>query len=115
MATKPTRGQERACDLAAEALLKLAEAARLDGWAPFGLPEIREIGRAAAQVASAFDLGEIVGRALEARGKALGLRAGASELLVLFRDPPEPIVYLFVDNDTFRADVAKAEAELGDD
>jgi hypothetical protein len=114
MATKPTRQQERACVLVAEALLLIAEAARLDGGHSFGRAEITEIGRSTAKAVKAFDLDAIVSRSLELRGRALGLRSGTAELLTLVYDQVEPIIHLFMTDETFKESVAKAEEELGE-
>ena len=83
MATKPTRQQDQACDKLAQALLLIAEAARLDGRASLGRAELAEVARRVARASTAFDLDAIVARALEARGRALGLRSGTAELLTL--------------------------------
>ena len=62
MATKPTRQQERACDKLAEALLLIAEAARLNGPGPFDRVEMGEVARRLARASTAFDLDAIVAR-----------------------------------------------------
>jgi hypothetical protein len=114
MATKPTRQQERACDLLAEALLHIAEAARLDGRNPIGPADLAELARRVAKASTAFDLDAILARALEARGQALGLRSGTAELLTLVEGEVEPLATLLLNDDDFKAIVAKAEEELGE-
>ena len=76
MATKPTRAQEQACAILADALARIAEAARLDGRAPFDAADMAELARRLARASSAFTLDAIAARALEARGRSLGLRPG---------------------------------------
>ncbi len=116
MSTKPTRQQERACDLLAEALLHIAEAARLDEWnllnGPADWPEIA--GRIAKASTAFGPRREVLARALEARGHALGLRAGTAELLTLVESDVEPLASLLLSDDDYRALVARAEAELGE-
>jgi hypothetical protein len=114
MATKPTRSQDRGCDLLADALLAVAEAARLDGRDPIDAPRWAAIARAIASASTAFGLDEVVARALEARAKALGLRSGTAELLTLVEGPISPLECLRIDDDALRAEVARAEEELGD-
>ena len=114
MATKPTRQQDRACDKLAEALLLIAEAARLNGPGPFDRVEMREVARRIARASTAFDLDAIVARALEARGHALGLRSGTAELLTLIEEGVEPLATLPLSDDDFKDLVARAEAELGE-
>lgn len=114
MATKPTRLQEQACDILADALLRIAEAARLDGKANFGAAEMTEVAARLAKASSAFSLGEIVARALEARGRSLGLRSGTAELLTLLETGITPLDALGLADDAFRGRVAEVEAELGD-
>lgn len=115
MSTRPTRHQDRACDHLARALLLIAEAARLDGRSPFDRAELAEVARRAARASSAFGFDAIVARALEARGGELGLRSGTAELLTLIEGDVEPLSALLLADDDFKALVAKAEAELGDD
>jgi hypothetical protein len=114
MSTKPTRQQARGADLLAQALLLIAEAARLDGRSPLDRAGLAELVRRVAGVSTAFDLDAILARALEARGQALGLRSGTAELLTLVESEVEPIASLFLPEDDFKALVAGAEAELGE-
>ena len=114
MSTKPTRQQERGCDQLAQALLLVAEAVRLDGRARFDRSELAEVARGIARASTAFDLDAILARALEARGKTLGLRSGTAELLTLVDGKVEPMATLLLSDDDFKALVAEAEAELGE-
>jgi hypothetical protein len=114
MATKPTREQERACDLLAGALATIAEAARLDGRAPLDPGSFATLAGLLARASSAFDLDAILARALEARGRSLGLRSGTAELVTLIDDGPKPLDLLRLDDDGFRAIVARLDAELGE-
>ena len=113
MATKPTRQQQQACDLLAEALSRLTEAARLDGRGPFDRDDLAEAAGRMARASSAFGLDEILTRALEKRTRSLGLRADAVELLTLM-DVPMPLPdVLMLDDESLRELVAKLEEELG--
>ena len=114
MSTKPTRQQDKACDKLAEALLLITEAARLDGRAPFHLPELAQLARVIARASTAFDIDAILARALETRGQSLGLRSGTAELITLLEADVEPLASLLLDDEAFRSLVARAEAELGD-
>jgi hypothetical protein len=114
MSTKPTRQQEKGCDKLAEALLLIAEAARLDGRTPFDRVELAEVARRVTRASTAFDLDAILARALESRGKGLGLRSGTAELLTLIEDGVEPIASLLLSDEDFKELVAKAEDELGE-
>jgi hypothetical protein len=114
MATKPTREQERAADLLAQALLTITEAARLDGRGGLGEGALREIAERLARASSTFDLDVIVNRALEARGRAIGLRSGCSDLLGLFEDQVRPFDLLLKSDDEFKEFIARLEEELGD-
>ena len=67
MATKPTRQQDQACQKLAQALLLIAEAARLDGRNSLGGSGWPEVARAVARASTAFGLDEIVARALVER------------------------------------------------
>ncbi|WP_422928513.1 hypothetical protein [Singulisphaera sp. PoT] len=112
--TKPTRLQEQACDRLVDALLLICEAARLDGKGRLGLAEFEEVARRVAQASSAFSLDEIVIRALDRRGKALGLRSGTSDLLTLMESEHTPLAMLTLPDDAFRELVAAMEQELGE-
>ena len=114
MATKPTRLQAQAADLLAEALSKIAEAARLDGKGSLGPTAFAEVAARLAKASSGFDLGEIAARALEARGRALGMRAGTAELLTLMDGGVNPLDALRLPEAEFRELIAALEAELGD-
>ena len=114
MATKPTREQDRSCDMLADALLSIAAAARLDGRARLDSATFAEIAARVVRASSTFDLDAIVARALEARGRALGLRAGTAELLTLLDGGVRPLDSILLDDDEFRALVARIEEELGD-
>jgi hypothetical protein len=114
MATKPTRLQERACDLLAEALVTVADAARLDGKGSLDPSAFASIAELAARASSAFDLDTIVARALELRGKTLGLRAGTAELVTLLDPERRPLDLLLLDDDGFRELVARLDEELGE-
>ena len=112
--TKPTREQEQACDRLAEALVLIAEAARLDARAPFGRPELNDVAALLTRATSAFGLDQVVARALERRGQTLGLRAGIGELLSLIEGDLPPLDMLLLPDDALRARVEAAEAELGE-
>ncbi len=114
MATNPTRLQERACDLLASALVSIPEAARLDGKASLDPAALASLAELAARASSAFDLDAIVARALELRGKALGLRAGTAELVTLLETGKQPLDLLLLDDDGFRELVARLDEELGE-
>jgi hypothetical protein len=113
MATKPTRMQQ-ACDRLAEALLLITEAARLDSKGKLDRDDLGEIAGRLAQASSAFGLDEIVARALERRGKALGLPASAAELLTLLEADIRPLEMLLLDDDGFKALVERMQEELGE-
>ena len=114
MSTKPTRQQHKASDILATALLSISEASRLDGHSSLDLKAFRDLAIHLAKASSAFDLQDIVARALEARGHSLGLRSGTSELITLLESEIEPLEVLLRSDDDFRALVAKIEEELGD-
>ena len=115
MMTKPTREQQQACDQLTEALLLTTSAAQLDGRAAFGATDLRNLLATLARATSAFRPGEVVDRALERRGKGLGLRPGTSDLLGLIEGEGggSPLDALLLDDDAFRALVARAEEALG--
>ncbi len=114
MATKPTRLQDRACDLLAGALLAIAEAARLDGRGSLDARAFGELSALAGRASSTFGLDAIVARALESRGKALDLRAGTAELITLLDPDRRPLDLLLLDDDGFRELVARLDEELGE-
>ena len=111
--TKPSRLQEQACERLAEALVLIAEASRLDGKGRLGPAEFAGVASSLARASSAFDLDQILARALEKRGQALGLRAGTGELLTLMEGETKPLDLLLLADADFRERVAAAEEELG--
>ncbi len=114
MATKPTRQQDQAADKLAGILGAIAEAARLDARSPLDPSTFADLAGRVARVSSAFNLDAILARALESRGKALGLRSGTADLLTLVELDVAPLASLLLDDDAFRGLVARAEAELGE-
>jgi hypothetical protein len=114
MSTKPTRQQDKAAHHLAQSLLLITEAARLDGRSPLDAQGFAELAGRISKVSTAFDLEEIVARALEARGQSLGLRAGTAELITLIEDSVEPLATLLRSDEEFKELVARAEAELGE-
>jgi hypothetical protein len=112
--TKPTRGQEQACDQLAEALVLIVEAIRLDGKSTFGPAELVAMLSDLARASSAFGPDTIVARALERRGRSLGLRSGTSELLTLLDADLPPLDALLLSDEAFRARVEAVEEELGE-
>ena len=112
MATKPTRWQQQACDKRAHALLLIADAARLDGGAP-GKDDLQMIADRLARASSAFTLDDVVVRALEQRGRDLGLPASTAELLTLLEGDIKPLEALLLSDDDFKALAARMEEELG--
>ncbi|WP_435007053.1 hypothetical protein P12x_004455 [Tundrisphaera lichenicola] len=114
MATKPTREQDKACDRLAQILLLYCEAARLDGRVAIDGAGLASFAQLVAKASSAFDLDAILARALDERGRGLGLRQGTAELLTLVDGGVEPLSTLLLSDDDFRAEVDRAEAELGE-
>jgi hypothetical protein len=112
--TKPTRGQEQACDRLAEALVLVIDAARLDGRSAFDRADLRALADRLARASSAFGLDVIVARALERRGLALGLPPGTAEMLTLLDENADPLDLLMLTNDEFRERVEAMEQELGE-
>jgi hypothetical protein len=112
MATRPTRLQQQACEKRALALLLITEAARLDGG---GLEkdDLRMIADRLTRASSAFSLDEIVVRAIEQRGRDLGLPASTAELLTLLESDVKPLETLLLADDEFKALAARLEEELG--
>ena len=102
MATKPTRQQQQACDLIAEALFLITQGARLDGHGKLDAADLTEIARRTTRASSAFRFDEIVARAMERRGRVLGLPASTAELLTLIEADIEPLVMLLLPDDEFR-------------
>ena len=114
MATKPTRMQSQARDKLAEALVLIADAARLDGKGTLGPDDLGEVARRLASASSAFGLDEIVALATEKRVRTLGLPTSAGDLLSLMEDEVKPLDRLLLTDDDFRGLVARLEEELGD-
>lgn len=112
--TKPTRAQEQACDQLAEALVRVTEAARLDGRASFNKADLHGFAALLTRASSAFGLDAIVGRALDRRGKVLGLRSGTAELLTLLESDVSPLDSLLLTDAEFLALVEGVERELGE-
>lgn len=112
--TKPTRSQEQAYDRFADVLLLVTEGARLDGRGKFELADLTEVAERLAKASSAFSLDQIVARALEKRGRTLGLRAGTAELLTLLESDVTPLGMLLLANDAFCEVVESLEQELGE-
>jgi hypothetical protein len=114
MATNPTRSQQRACDLLAEALVAIAEAHRLDDKGKLGPVDLDEIARRLGQVSSAFPLEQIVVRAIDRRAKALKLSSSAADLIALAEGEIEPLQTLRLADPEFAELVQKLEADLGE-
>jgi hypothetical protein len=113
MATKPTRLQQHACDLLAEALCAIAEAYRLDGQGKLDPEDLHELAGRLAAISSAFPLEQIVVRAIERRAKALKLSSSAADLIALTEDERKPLQTLRLSDQEFAALVQKLEEELG--
>ncbi len=114
MATKPTKSQRKALENFAEALVLIAEGARLDGGGKLDREALFKIVEGIARASSAFGLDEIVIRALESRARAAGLPGGAVELLTLMDVAIGPLEMLLLPIEEFKALVEALEAELGD-
>jgi hypothetical protein len=112
MATKPTRLQQQACEKRALALLLITDAARLDG-GELEKDDLRMIADRLAQASSAFSPDEIIVRAIERRGRDLGLSAMTAELLTLMDSDITPLETLLLTDDDFRALATRMEEELG--
>ena len=113
MATKPTREQQHACDLLAEALFAIAEAYRLDGHGKLEPADLDELARRLAQVSSAFPQDQIVARSIERRAKALKLSSSAVDLITLAEEQTKPLQTLRLSDQEFVELVQKLEEELG--
>ncbi len=111
--TKPTRAQQQARTMLAQAILGISEAARLDGTPKFNSALLREIAERAAKATSAFSLDEIVATALEMRLTAMGLPAGSVELLTLIEQSKTPVEMIHLGVEELKQLVIEAEAELG--
>ncbi len=112
MATKPTREQQKAADLLAEALALIASAVRLDGHSP-ARPGWKGVVDAVARASSAIPADEVVIRAVGRRVRDLGLPADTVELLTLMDAGMPPSQVLLLDDDAFRDLAARMEEELG--
>jgi hypothetical protein len=113
MATKPTRKQVEACDLFAEALVTITRAARLDGAGKLDRDDLAAIAAKLAQASPAFGLDGIAARAMERRGRALGLSPTTVELLSLV-DGVQPLETLLLTDEEFRGLVDRMNEELGE-
>jgi hypothetical protein len=113
MATKPTRQQVEACDRFAEALVLITQAARLDGKGKLDRNDLGEIASRLAQASPAFGLEGIVARAMERRGRSLGLPSSTVELLALV-EGVNPLDSLLLTDGEFRELVERVNEELGD-
>jgi hypothetical protein len=113
MATKPTRLQQQACDLLAEALFLINEAHRIDGKGKLDPADLGEIAGRLAAVSSAFPLDQIVIKAIERRAKALGLSSSAADLIALSEGELEPLQTLRLGDPKFEDLVRRLEEELG--
>lgn len=113
MATKPTRPQQQAGDLLADALRAIADADRLDGKGRLDPADLRAIARLIGRVSSAFSLDQIVARALEARARSLGLSSGTADLIGLNAETVDPLETLRLGDAEFAELVKTLEDELG--
>jgi hypothetical protein len=114
MATKPTRMQSQARDRFADALVLITEGARLDGKGTLDRKALGEVALRMAAASSAFGLDEIIARAVERRVQGLGLPSSASDLLSLMEEEITPLETLLLDDDEFKALIARLEEELGE-
>jgi hypothetical protein len=113
MATKPTRQQVEACDQFAEALVLITHAARLDGRGTLGRDDLGAIASLLAQASPAFGLDGSVARAMERRGRSLGLPSSTVEMLTLVEDV-KPLEALLLTDEEFRELVERVNEELGE-
>jgi hypothetical protein len=113
MATRPTRLQQQACDKRAQALLLITEAARLDG-GEVEKDDLRMIADRLAGASSAFTLDDIIVKAIERRGRDLGLPGSTAELLTLLEGDIQPLEALLLSDDEFKALAEQMEEELGE-
>ncbi len=114
MATKPTKPQQKALENFAEALVLIAEGARLDGKGKLDREALLEIAEGVARASSAFGLDEILIRALEVRARAAGLPGSTVELLTLMDVAIGPLEMLLLPIEELKVLVETLEAELGD-
>ena len=113
MATKPTKSQVKARDIVADALLLIAEAARLNGRVTVESARFKEIA-ARLQWLSVFSMDEVTASAIERRGLALGLAPSTAEILTLADTNVKPLDMLLLDDDSFRAMAARLDEELSE-
>jgi hypothetical protein len=113
MATKPTRRQVEACDRFAEALVLITEAARLDGQGKLERDDLGAIAARLAAASPAFGVDGIVSRAIERRGRSLGLPSTIVEMLTLMEEA-EPLATLLLTDDGFRELIDRVNEELGE-
>ncbi len=114
MATNPTRQQQQACDHFAEALFLITQGARLDSRGTLDATHLTAIAERIAQASSAFNLDEIVARALGRRVTALGLPRNTADLLTLLDSDMKPLEMLLLDDGELRALVERLQEELGE-
>lgn len=114
MATKPSRFQQQARDSLAQALVLIAEAARLDGRGRLGSDDLKEIAARIGRASSAFPPEEILARALEQRGRALGLPSTTAEMLTLMGEDIHPTAMLLLTDEAFQQEAQRRVEELGD-
>lgn len=113
MATRPTRLQQQTCDKRAQALLLIAEAARLDGGA-LEKDDLQSLADRLAGMSPAFSREDIILRAIEQRGRALGLPGHTAELFTLLEGEITLLDALLMTDDEFKSLAARMEQELGD-
>jgi hypothetical protein len=106
--------QQQAYELLAGALLQIAEGVRLDGKGRFDPADLGEVANRLARASSAFSLDQIVARALEKRGRALGLPESTAELMTLMEAEVKPLEMLLLDDDAFRGLAAALDEGLGE-
>jgi hypothetical protein len=114
MATNPTRQQQQACNHFAEALYLITQGARLDGRGSLDAVHLTDIAELITQASSAFNIDEIVARALEWRVTALELPRNMADLLTLLDTGIKPLEMLLIDDGEFRALVERLQEELGE-
>lgn len=111
--TKPTRAQQQARQMLAQALLSVSEAAKLDGTANFTASTLKEVAASLAKASSAFGVQDIAALAFELRLKSLGYTTETVEMLTLIDQKLSTIEMIYLDAERLKAIVADAEAELG--
>ena len=113
MATKPTRQQVEARDQFAEALVLITGAARLDGKGKFDRDDLAAIAQRLARASPAFGPDAIAARAVERRGRCLGLPSTTVEMLTLMEDV-DPLAALLLTDEGFRELIDRLNEELGE-